>query len=252
MWQQFTRLLPAEHTVYLADQAFCPYGPRAAAEIASRAEAITRFLLQKKCKLIVVACNTATAAAIAHLRERFTETAFVGMEPAVKPAAKLTRTGHIGLLATAGTLKGDLLEKTSRMHASHVQVHRQEGTGLVELVERGLQDSPRAVALLASYLRPMLQAGADQLVLGCTHYSFLINSIIKVAGTQLNIIDPAPAVAQRAKDLLQQQNLLHSNTGGPGRHQLFSTLGADALQRFVESLSQLPAGSSCSFARQAI
>jgi glutamate racemase len=212
VWQEVTQLLPHEHTIYYADTAFCPYGTRTVEEVIARADAITKFLLSKQAKLIVVACNTATAAAITHLRDTFA-TPFVGMEPAVKPAALHSKSGVVGVLATRGTFKGLLYHDTLERFASQVKIIEQPGDGLVELVEAGDLDSPSVYWLLKKYLRPMLDAGADHIVLGCTHYPFLIPAIRKIAGTQMHIIDPAPAVAQQVKALLTQHGLLNPSSG---------------------------------------
>jgi glutamate racemase len=208
VWREVTRLLPHEHTVYYADTAFCPYGIRTAEEIIARADTITRFLLSKQVKLVVVACNTATAAAITHLRNTYA-VPFVGMEPAVKPAALHSKSGVVGVLATRGTFKGRLYHDTLERFASQVTLIEQSGDGLVELVEAGDLESPEVCRLLEKYLRPIIDAGADHIVLGCTHYPFLIPAIKKIAGEQVHLIDPAPAVAQRVKALLEQHGLLN-------------------------------------------
>ena len=212
MWREVTRLLPHEHTVYYADTAFCPYGTRTANDIIARAGTVTGFLLSKQVKLVVVACNTATAAAITHLRNTYA-VPFVGMEPAVKPAALHSKSGVVGVLATRGTFKGRLYHDTLERFASQVTLIEQPGDGLVELVEAGDLESPEVYRLLEKYLRPMLDAGADHIVLGCTHYPFLIPAIKKIAGEQVRLIDPAPAVAQRVKALLEQHGLLNPSTG---------------------------------------
>ena len=212
MWREVTLLLPHEHTVYYADTAFCPYGARPTSDVVDRAGYITRFLLSKQVKLVVVACNTATAAAIVHLRNTFA-VPFVGMEPAVKPAALHSKSGVVGVLATRGTFKGRLYHDTLERFAAQVTLIEQPGDGLVELVEAGDLESPEVYRLLEQYLRPMLNAGADHIVLGCTHYPFLIPAIRKIAGEQVRLIDPAPAVARRVKALLEQHRLLNPSSG---------------------------------------
>jgi glutamate racemase len=208
--------------VYYADTAFCPYGTRTAADIIVRADAITGFLRAKRVKLIVVACNTATAAAITHLRNTYKEVPFVGMEPAVKPAALHSQSGVVGVLATRGTFKGRLYHDTLERFAAQVKLIEQPGDGLVELVEAGHLESPEVYRLLEKYLRPMLDAGADHIVLGCTHYPFLIPAIKKIAGEQVHLVDPAPAVAQRVKALLEQHGLLNPSTDPP-THAFYSS-----------------------------
>jgi glutamate racemase len=209
--------------VYYADTAFCPYGTRTADDVIARADYIAKFLLSKQAKLIVVACNTATAAAITHLRNTYA-VPFVGMEPAVKPAALHSKSGVVGVLATQGTFKGRLYHDTLARFASQVEIIEQPGDGLVELVEAGDLESPEVYRLLEKYLRPMLDAGADHIVLGCTHYPFLIPAIRKIAGVQVHLIDPAPAVAQRVKTLLEQQLLLNPSPG-EASHTFYSSGG---------------------------
>jgi len=196
VWKEIIKLLPDVSLFYVSDNAWCPYGPRPAEEVVERSRVISRFLIGKGCRLIVVACNTATAAAIDTLRQNF-PIPFVGMEPAVKPAALHSRTGVVGVLATQGTFGGRLYRETSQRFAAHVQVLERVGTGLVELIEQGLTDTPQTETLLRTYIEPMMEAGADHLVLGCTHYPFLIPSIEKITCGRLTIVDPAPAVAQQ-------------------------------------------------------
>lgn len=219
VWRRVVHHLPHESTLYVADSANCPYGPRATADIIRFSTEITRFLLAEGAKLIVVACNTASAAALAHLRATF-DVPFVGMEPAVKPAAKATRSGHIGVLATEGTFHGELFNQTTATFARHVHVHRQVAHGLVALVESGKIDGADAEKLLAEYLSPLLAQNIDQLVLGCTHYPFLLPLMRKIVGDGVTIIDPADAVAK------QVARVLNSNTAfadGTPHHRFFST-----------------------------
>jgi glutamate racemase len=222
VWREVVKLLPCEHTVYYADSAYCPYGQKSSGEIIERSDRIMDFLTgQHQCKLIVVACNTATAAAIDHLRAAY-PLPFVGMEPAVKPAALHSVTGVVGVLATQGTFKGRLYHETLERFAGHVQIIEQPGDGLVELVESGHTGGEEAQTLLEKYIRPMLQANIDHLVLGCTHYPFLIPAIRKITGNRVTILDSAPAVAQRVKFLLSQDRLLNVS-GDKARHEFFSS-----------------------------
>jgi glutamate racemase len=202
--------LPGYNYIYYADQANLPYGTKEPDEITRLSSNIVDFLIQKDCKLIVVACNTATSAAIAKLREKYS-VPFVGIEPAIKPASLLSKTGHIGVLATKVTTEGKKLQDTIEKFASNVEVHSVVGTGLVELVEEGKADTDEAEMLLREYLTPLVQKNIDQLVLGCTHYAFLINRIKKIVGGKVNIIDPAPAVVRRARQLLEEKNLMPSD-----------------------------------------
>jgi glutamate racemase len=232
VWREVVKLLPGEHTVYYADSAYCPYGHRSPDEIIERSDRIMDFLAgQHRCKLVVVACNTATAAAIDHLRATC-RLPFVGMEPAVKPAALHSVTGVVAVLATRGTFKSRLYHETLERFAGHVQIIEQPGDGLVELVESGNTGGNEALALLEKYIRPMLHARVDHLVLGCTHYPFLIPAIRKITGDRIAILDPAPAVAQRVKFLLSQNHLLNTS-GDEVRHEFFSSGDLKTLRRLL-------------------
>jgi glutamate racemase len=201
IWREVTRHLPHHPTLYLADSLHCPYGSRQDAEVRRFSLGIARFLIECGAGIIVVACNTASAAGLASLRAEL-DVAVVGMEPAVKPAAQRTRTGHVGVLATAGTLNGNLFRNTTARYANGMTVHIQVGEGLVELVEAGQVDTPETVSLLRTYLRPMLDAGVDQIVLGCTHYSFLTPAIRGIVPEWVSVVDPAGAVARRVEQML--------------------------------------------------
>ncbi|ALO16574.1 Glutamate racemase [Salinivirga cyanobacteriivorans] len=229
-----TELLPKEHFIYVADSLWCPYGSKSYTELRKRADQIVNYLLSRGVKMIVVACNTATAAAIDYLRSRY-DLPFVGMEPAIKPAAKLTRTNVVGVLATPNTFDGHLFQETREKYASYVDVLIQKGCGLVELVENNETASKRAFDLLKEYTRPMLHKNADYLVLGCTHYPFLIQTIEKVA-PELKIIDPALPVAKRAKQLLAEQNGLSNKQ--QGKLQLYTTGELQKLQNFAATFVQ--------------
>lgn len=203
--REMLKVLPDEEYLYFADNAHCPYGEKSIEYIRQRASDITQMMLSKGCEVIVVACNTATAAAISYLREHF-GVPFVGMEPAVKPAAALTRSGVVGVLATEGTLKAEKYHLTRDRYADRVKVVGQVGRGFVELVEEACLEGPRAEAVVRESVRPLVEAGADTLVLGCTHYPFLAGTIAKVASelspdTRFTLIDPAPAVARRFLDV---------------------------------------------------
>lgn len=202
VWRELYKEFPGETYLYVSDSGYCPYGPKSREEVIERAVAITEFLISNGAEIIVVACNTATAAAINHLRSHYT-IPFVGMEPAVKPAALNTRTGAIGVLATKGTFKGELYLRTLHKFASNATVLEQVGEGLVELVENGETDTPQARKLIGKYIRPMLEQNADHIVLGCTHYPFLENVIREFAGEGVEIVNPAPAIARRAGEVLQ-------------------------------------------------
>ena len=201
VWRWIVRALPGVPTTYLADQAHAPYGDRTYEEIRTRAERAVELLLSDGAGMVVVACNTASAAALAHLRSAWPGIPFVGMEPAVKPAALASRSGVIGVLATAATLGAPGFRALIRRHAGAVRVVTGAGRGLVEAVEAGELTGPRLEALVERCVAPIRGAGADQIVLGCTHYPFLVQPIGRVAGAGVNIVDPAPAVARRTAEV---------------------------------------------------
>jgi glutamate racemase len=205
VWKEIIKIMPKNNYIYFSDSAYCPYGPRPQSEIIERARAITKFLISKGADIIVVACNTATAAAIKTLREEFS-LPFIGMEPAVKPAALCSKTGVIGVLATKGTLSGSLYNQTLKTYANGVEVIEKEGKGLVALVEEGKLNGEETDQLLRKFITPMLEKGADQIVLGCTHYPFLLEAIKQITGNSVKIIDPAPAVAKHLYDVLEQMH----------------------------------------------
>ncbi|MBE2222095.1 MAG: glutamate racemase [Anaerolineae bacterium] len=211
--REMQALLPGEALVYVADQAHVPYGPRPVSEIQQFSEAISRFLLTQEAKLIVVACNTASAAALSFLRQRFPHVPFVGMEPAVKPAARKTQTGKVGVLATEGTFASERYADLMARFAQDVVVYQNPCHGLVQLIESGQGDEPETERLLQEIVWPMVADGVDTIVLGCTHYPFVIPVLEKVGGTAVFIIDPAPAVARQVKRVLEKAAMLSANTG---------------------------------------
>ncbi len=203
--------LPNQKLVYLADQANVPYGARPLDEVREFSEKITRFLLAQGCNLIVVACNAASAAALHHLRQTFPETPIVGMEPAVKPAAETTHSGVVGVLATPATFQGALYASVVERFANGVQLLQATCPGLVGQIEGGHLRSPKTRRILEDALRPMLAQGIDTIVLGCTHYPFVIPLIQEIAGASVRVIDPAPAVARQARRVLEQRRLRNSS-----------------------------------------
>ncbi len=221
VWKYLIQTLPAESVIYLADSKHAPYGERSRDEIINFSVENTRFLLAKGAKLIVVACNTATGIAIQYLREHF-DCPFVGMEPAVKPAAAKSKSGRIGVLATANTFEADHFKQTKNRFADHVEVMIAIGNGLVELVEDGQAKSETAKELLKKYVCPMVEQGIDQLVLGCTHYPFLIPSLKSFLPANINIIDPAPAVARQVERVAKQHELLNESKLKP-QYDFYST-----------------------------
>ena len=232
VYREIVKLLPQERYLYFADNAHCPYGEKTAEYIRDRARAITEILLGRGADIIVVACNTATAAAIATLREEYPDTPFIGMEPAVKPAALGTETGVIGVLATAGTLKGSKYLKTKGRFEEDVRIVEHVGEGFVELVENGILDGPEAYETVRKSLRPLLDAGADRIVLGCTHYPFLKPVIESIAGPGVQVIDPAPAVARQTVRILEANAIPTGD--GPFSIDLYFSGEPDSLRRIFK------------------
>jgi glutamate racemase len=203
--REFRRLAPNESVVYFADTAFFPYGPRPAAEVRKRAFAIVRHLLELDVKMVVVACNTASAAAVADLRQAFA-VPFVAMVPGLKPAAAVSRARNVAILATPGTLDGALYARVVEEFGVGTRITNVPGEGLAELVERGCWDAPEARAAVREALAPVAEAGADTVVLGCTHYHFL-EEAIRVEFPDIEIVNTSEPVARRAVDVLRMERL---------------------------------------------
>ena len=208
IWREIHLLLPNEHTIYLADSKNAPYGNRTKSEIIDLCIKNTDLLIEKGCKIIVVACNTATTNAIKTLRENYS-IPFIGIEPAIKPAALNTKTKTVGILATKGTLTSELFNKTSDLYSSGIKVIEQVGDGLVELIESGDINSDKIKTLLKNYLDPMIKAEIDYLVLGCTHYPFLMPILLELLPNHVKIIDSGTAVARQTNAILEKHNLLN-------------------------------------------
>ena len=212
VFREIRKLLPEQNYIYYSDSAHCPYGDKSKEYIIDRARSITRRLMEMGAEIVVVACNTATAAAISTLRKEF-PIKFIGMEPAIKPAAALTKTGVVGVLATAGTLKAEKYLDTREKWAQSITVVEHIGEGFVELVEKGQTSGAEAEAVVQNSLVPLLEAGADTIVLGCTHYPFLADTIKKVAaahgadGNSFHLIDPAPAVARHLLEVMEAEGI---------------------------------------------
>ena len=200
-------IMPFESLIYLADQAHVPYGPRSLEQVRAFSEGITRYLLAQDAKLIVVACNTASAAALHHLRQVFPQVLFVGMEPAVKPAAERTKSGVVGVLATPATFQGELFASVVERFANGVTVLQDTCPGLVMEIDAGHLDTPKVRAILERALKPMLAQGIDTVVLGCTHFPFVIPTIESIVGSGVRVIDPAPAIARQVERLLEANGL---------------------------------------------
>jgi len=209
------QLMPDESLLYLADQANVPYGSRSLDEVRQFSLAITSYLLAEGAKLVVVACNTASAAALKHLREVFPEVPFVGMEPAVKPAAENTRSGVVGVLATPATFQGELYASVVERFGAGVTLLQHTCPGLVAQIEKGQLESEATRHILEDALIPMLAQGIDTVVLGCTHYPFVIPVIQRIVGPHVRVIDPSPAVARQVQRLLVAESLLSIGPPAP-------------------------------------
>ncbi len=226
---------PAHPILYFADQAHVPYGSRSLEEVRAYSREITRFLLDQGARLIVVACNTASAAALHDLRHKFSSVPFVGMEPAVKPAAEGTHSGVVGVLATPATFHSDLYSSVLERFARGVKILGDPCPGLVQQIEAGDLTGPRTRQILENALQPMLEAGTDTIVMGCTHYPFVIPLIEEIAGPGVRVIDPAPAVARQAGRLLAAQGWV-SHYPQPGSIKFFTSGDPQAFARLLPSL----------------
>ncbi len=231
--------IPDEPVIYLADQGHVPYGPRPLEQVRAFSQEITRFLLAQGAKLIVVACNTASAAALLYLRKTFPEVPFVGMEPAVKPAAEHTQTGVVGVLATPATFQGALYASVVERFANGVDLIQSTCPGLVAQIERGALDHPGTRAILEEALQPMLAKNIDTIVLGCTHYPFVIPLIQEIVGDKVRVIDPAPAVARQVRRLLET-HALQFRGSEPAEIEFFTTGPRQSLEALLPKLLGQP------------
>lgn len=231
------RLLPRESFVYLADQRWAPYGERTLDQVRARAVQISGQLIEAGVKMVVVACNSASAAALRHLRDTYPEVPFVGMEPAVKPAAVHSRSGVIGVLATAATFQGELFASVVDRHANGARVLTGAASDLAGLVEQGRHESTEARAALSHLLKPMVAEGMDTLVIGCTHYSFLRAVIRDIVGDEVTVIDPAAAVARQVRRVLRDGELLAPDDEPPGVVQYHTTLDPEGLASAIRTLT---------------
>lgn len=229
IWREVHHRLPMENTIYLADSANAPYGVKSKEEIISLSIKNTELLLQMGCKMVVVACNTATTNAIATLRARF-KVPFIGIEPAIKPAANESETKRIGILATKGTINSELFSKAVERYP-HVSIIEQIGTGLVDLIENGKKDSKETLQLLEKYLTPMLKAEVDYIVLGCSHYPYLMPQIRKIVPEYIAVIDSGEAVARQTENILRQNQLLGQDLNS--KQLFYSNSNPQVLQELV-------------------
>ncbi len=230
VWREIATYLPHESLIYVADQLNLPYGERTPAQIRDFSHRIAEFLLDAGCKALVVACNSASAAALASLRAEYPNVPIIGMEPAVKPASELTRSGVIGVLATPATFKGKMFKATTERHASHLRILAQACPGLAELIEQDPNATNALEQALRQHLEPLLAAGADVIVLACTHYPLVRDMIADIVGPTCHLVDPAPAIARQVARVIKESENL-----GPER--LFFTTGN--LEKFSANLAYL-------------
>ena len=238
VWGGLVRGLPHESAIYYGEGKHCPFGDRTQEQIIEYTDLAVRRLLEQGVKLIVIACNAATAMAIDHLRAAY-DVPFVGLEPAVKPAVERTKSGVVGVLATAATLRGRHFRDTSAKYADRVEIVTAVGEGFVELVEGNREDSVEAVKVVRRALEPLLDAGADHIVLGCTHYPFLAHTMQKVIGNRrVELIDPSIAIVKRVGTLLRE----HDNEASPDNkpfYEFMTSAGEDYRQKLTEKSKSL-------------
>jgi glutamate racemase len=227
--------MPEESVIYFGDQGHIPYGPRPMEQIRDFSEAITNFLLGQGAKIIVVACNTASAAALKYLRGKFPGVPFVGMEPAVKPAAEHTQTGKVGVLATPATFQGELYASVVERFANGVELFQNTCSGLVQEIEQGNLKGDETRRILEEALQPMLEKNIDTVVLGCTHYPFVIPLVQEIVGENVRVIDPAPAVARQVRRVLEVKGL-KSVLDRPGGIRLFTSGDVEELNSLLPML----------------
>lgn len=232
IFKEIHALLPYENTIYLADSLHAPYGPKGEDRIIELAIKNTDYLLNNNCKLIVVACNTATTNAISVLRQKY-KIPFIGIEPAIKPAALQTQSKTIGILATKGTLSSALFYKTVDLYTNGIKIIEQIGEGIVPLIENGNSNCQEMKNLLELYMKPMLEANIDYLVLGCTHYPYLIPQLLKILPKHVKIIDSGLAVAKQTKTVLNQLNILNTDTHSPKNEFFINVKNLEVMQSLL-------------------
>ncbi len=234
IFKEIKALLPNENTIYLADSKNAPYGNKSKDEIIALSIKNTELLLKKKCKLIVVACNTATTNAIKILRANY-DIPFIGIEPAIKPAALNTKTKAVGILATKGTLSSELFHQTTDLYSKNIKVIEQVGEGIVPLIENGKVNSEEMKELLKVYLQPMIKADIDYLVLGCTHYPYLIPLLLEMLPNSVKIIDSGEAVAKQTKAVLENKELLNIYTF-PSKNEFFTNGNTEVMTSLLDGI----------------
>jgi len=233
IFKEIHALLPNEHFIYLADSKNAPYGNKSETEILQLSIKNTELLISKGCKIIVVACNTATTNTIAYLRKNYT-VPFIGIEPAIKPAALNTTTKAVGILATKGTLSSNLFHKTTDLYANGIKIIEQVGEGIVPLIENGHLESDEMKNLLKIYLEPILEQNIDYLVLGCTHYPYLIPTLSKMLPKHVKIIDSGLAVAKQTQAILASNDLFNTSKTKP-TIKLYSNGNIDVLNSIINN-----------------
>jgi glutamate racemase len=233
IWKEVHQLLPNESTIYLADSKNAPYGQKSKEKIIEFSIKNTEFLLNKNAKIIIVACNTATTNAISTLRKKY-DIPFIGIEPAIKPAGLITKTKKIGVLATQGTIQSDLFEKTSLSLDTTIKIIEQVGEGLVDLIEKGEIESKQMQKLLYKYLNPMIEKNIDALVLGCSHFPYLIPHIKDIIGNKIKIIDSGSAVARQTKKILTRLDILQNNKNNL-THEFYSNKNTKILSELLNN-----------------
>jgi glutamate racemase len=234
VWARIRAAMPGESLLYYADAAHCPYGDRSHDEIRGYVESAVEQMLERGVKMVVLACNTATGAAVKHLREKYPDIPFVGMEPAVKPAALGTKSGVVGVLATRSSLDSDHFRRTSAEFAARVEILSAVGEGWVGIVESGREDSSEALEAVRKVVEPMLEKGVDQIALGCSHYPFLAGTIRNVIGDRdVQLIDSAPAIVRRVGELLAQYGIAAAPDAA-ARYEFMASAGDDYMARLRE------------------
>ena len=233
IWKEVIQLLPNENSIYLSDSKNAPYGEKPIAEIITLSKKNTEKLIAMDCKIIVVACNTATTNAIQILRNTY-PIPIIGIEPALKPAALKSQTKSIGILATKGTLSSKLFSITSELYSENIKIIEVVGNGLVSLIEKGKQNSPEIKEILITLLKPMLDAKIDYLVLGCSHYPYLVPILKEILPPEVTIIDSGEAVARQTKKVLLENDLMSSSKES-SKHFLYSNADPKVLEKLVSS-----------------
>ncbi len=233
LWRAIRRSLPNESIVYLGDGKNCPYGDRSHDEVISFAFKAVEDLLQRGCKMVVIACNTATSIAIGELRDAFPSTLFVGMEPAIKPACRDTKTGVVAVLATKGSLESEMFAETQAKYAADVEVVKQVGEGFVEIVENGQEESQEAYVLIKEIVEVLIAKNVDKIVLGCTHYPFLAPQILQaICEKKIDIIEPSPAIIKQINRLLKEHDL-EAPSGAEVETEFVSFAGEDYCKKLI-------------------